>query len=35
MIEPQTPVYFADGMPRRTFLKTLGIDAPSEAAKKD
>src|SRR5262249_60353036 len=29
MIEPQTPVYFADGMPRRTFLKTLGIASSS------
>src|ERR671922_2083886 len=25
MTEPQIPIYFADGMPRRTFLKTLGI----------
>src|SRR5215475_8581911 len=25
MTEPQTPVYLADGMPRRTFLQTLGI----------
>src|SRR5262244_1627957 len=29
MMEPQTPIYFADGMPRRTFLKTLGIASSS------
>lgn len=25
MTEPQTPVYLSGGMPRRTFLKTLGV----------
>src|SRR4030095_8989269 len=29
MTEPQTPVYLADGMPRRTFLKTLGLASGS------
>ena len=29
MIEPQPPIYLADGMPRRTFLKTLGIASGS------
>ena len=29
MTEPQTPIYLADGMPRRTFLKTLGIASGS------
>src|SRR5499433_3531788 len=29
MLEPQTPIYFADGMPRRTFLQTLGIASSS------
>src|SRR6266851_6237293 len=29
MTEPQTPIYLADGMPRRMFLKTLGIASGS------
>src|SRR5712692_5418056 len=29
MTERQTPVYFADGMQRRTFLKTLGVASGS------
>jgi peptide/nickel transport system substrate-binding protein len=29
MTEPRTPIYLADGMPRRTFLKTLGIASGS------
>ena len=29
MTEPQIPIYLADGMPRRTFLKTLGIASGS------
>src|SRR5919205_3174105 len=29
MTEPQIPIYFADGMPRRTFLQTLGIASGS------
>src|SRR6266487_3684940 len=29
MAEPQTPIYLADGMYRRTFLKTLGIASGS------
>ena len=29
MTEPQTPLYVADGMPRRTFLQTLGIASGS------
>ena len=29
MTEPQSPIYLADGMPRRTFLKTLGIASGS------
>ena len=29
MTEPQIPIYLADGLPRRTFLKTLGIASGS------
>ncbi len=29
MIEPKTPIYLADGMPRRTFLQTLGVASGS------
>ena len=29
MTEPQIPIYLADGMPRRTFMKTLGIASGS------